>query len=113
MAESPVAAWYPDPDGSGLRYWDGAQWTQDRAPAAPAIKAASGGWGWRIAGVVLILLGIGGISNAFSNAGDFGKSGVVAAFALNLLLPIALGVGGFRCVTHPGRAAKVTKRELR
>ena len=26
--------WYPDPQGAGQRYWDGRQWTEQRAPAA-------------------------------------------------------------------------------
>jgi hypothetical protein len=27
------ANWYPDPEGGpGLRYWDGTQWTEHRAP---------------------------------------------------------------------------------
>jgi len=25
----PLAGWYPDPDGEGLRWWDGAAWTSD------------------------------------------------------------------------------------
>jgi uncharacterized protein HemX len=25
--------WYPDPHGSGHRYWDGSQWTEQHAPA--------------------------------------------------------------------------------
>lgn len=27
------AGWYPDPNGSGLRYWDGTAWTTQTAPA--------------------------------------------------------------------------------
>lgn len=26
------AGWYPSPDGPGQRYWDGAAWTEHRAP---------------------------------------------------------------------------------
>jgi hypothetical protein len=26
--------WYQDPHGSGLRYWDGNQWTEQRAPGS-------------------------------------------------------------------------------
>ncbi len=33
MSNLPPAAWYPDPqDSSQLRYWDGGQWTDHRAP---------------------------------------------------------------------------------
>jgi hypothetical protein len=36
------ANWYPDPDdGTGLRYWDGAQWTEHRATAPPPPTDAS------------------------------------------------------------------------
>ncbi len=31
--QQPPASWYPDPEGgTGLRYWDGTQWTGHRAP---------------------------------------------------------------------------------
>lgn len=101
MTQAP-AAWYPDPDGSGLRYWDGAVWTEHRAagPTAIAPKAASAGWGWKIAGVLLILLAIGGFSNAFTRVGDLGNSANVAAFVIDLLLPLVLVVGGLKCITH-------------
>ena len=33
---NPVANWYPDPhDPNQLRYWDGQQWTEHRAPKQP------------------------------------------------------------------------------
>lgn len=36
----PAADWYPDPlDPAGIRYWDGAQWTEHTAPAL-AVGAA-------------------------------------------------------------------------
>jgi hypothetical protein len=28
----PPAGWYPQRDGTGLRFWDGAAWTEQRAP---------------------------------------------------------------------------------
>ncbi len=34
--QTPIAGWYPDPQGSGQqRWWDGNQWTSQFAPAAP------------------------------------------------------------------------------
>lgn len=33
------AAWYPDPDNATLqRYWDGAKWTEHRAPAVASTQ---------------------------------------------------------------------------
>jgi len=35
------AGWYPDPElASTLRYWDGGQWTEHRAPSAAAMAEA-------------------------------------------------------------------------
>ena len=51
------AGWYADPAGLGLRYWDGAVWTQNTAPSpSPADDgpvATKGDW---IAGVLLSLI---------------------------------------------------------
>ena len=40
---APPAGWYPDPQsGHGVRYWNGAQWTDQTAPSPP--PATWGGW---------------------------------------------------------------------
>lgn len=39
MNATPVAGWYPDPhDAAQVRYWDGDQWTEHRAPRAPVAE---------------------------------------------------------------------------
>ena len=54
MSTTPPAGWYPDPeDAAQVRYWDGQQWTDHRAPAnqqpqqqaAPTPTAAPGAAG--------------------------------------------------------------------
>ena len=35
------AGWYPDPNGEGLRYWDGGTWTEHTAPAAGEAPTAA------------------------------------------------------------------------
>ena len=41
----PPAGWYPDPDGrGGQRYWDGADWTEFRAPPPPPQTPPYGAW---------------------------------------------------------------------
>lgn len=36
---APVPGWYQDPQGQGLRWWDGTGWTtHTQQPAAPAIE---------------------------------------------------------------------------
>lgn len=42
----PPPGWYPDPPG-GQRYWDGNQWTDQRAPMRKPLP-----W-WLVAGAVL------------------------------------------------------------
>jgi hypothetical protein len=45
-SESPPAAWYDNPLGEGLRYWDGASWTEHiasrRHDTAPPSEAGNG-----------------------------------------------------------------------
>ena len=42
MSNLPPAAWYQDPeDSSQLRYWDGRQWTEHRAPREHAAPGSS------------------------------------------------------------------------
>lgn len=46
-SELPPAGWYPDPDGSGLRWWDGERWDRRlRVPSSPdEEQRADGGTG--------------------------------------------------------------------
>jgi hypothetical protein len=51
--------WYPDPhDPSTQRYWDGAQWTESRAPGAYGAPAKLPTNGKAIASLVLGILGL-------------------------------------------------------
>ena len=50
--------WHADPGQPGmLRWWDGAQWTEYRAPAAP-IAYGGGTDGYAIASLITAVLGI-------------------------------------------------------
>ena len=56
------AGWYPDPEQPGTqRYWDGAQWTDQRAPAAQQVpqQKKGGGIGKGCLISVLVVLGLG------------------------------------------------------
>ena len=51
------AGWYPEPDGGGrLRWWDGAQWTDQVHQAGGAPVAAPAGTGWRTPWIWPVLL---------------------------------------------------------
>lgn len=71
---APAAGWYPDPQGQGLRYWDGAAWSSavqpspghHVVPAAPVhpvdaqadAKARSIATYERVSGVLWIVIGV-------------------------------------------------------
>jgi hypothetical protein len=38
---SPPPGWYQDPSGPGLRWWDGAQWTEHQQPAVALPQPAA------------------------------------------------------------------------
>jgi micrococcal nuclease len=73
------AGWYPDPERQGqLRYWDGAAWTEHRAPMYPSSPQhpstdMHGSWFGRhklltaLAAAVTVLLVIGGIGAALES----------------------------------------------
>ncbi len=46
---APPAGWYPNPQGPGQRYWDGARWTDQYSQPQPAAQPAT----WRDAYVVI------------------------------------------------------------
>ncbi len=35
-SSAPAAGWYPNPQGQGLRWWDGSAWTEHTHEEAPA-----------------------------------------------------------------------------
>ncbi len=80
---SPQPGWYPDPQNPAqLRWWDGTQWAQQWAPAAPpAGSNPKGPHGLRGAGDV--------IGAAFQNAG--GRAGHLLAIVLiTTVVPAAI-----------------------
>jgi hypothetical protein len=99
---APAAGWFPDPENAGqIRYWDGAAWTEHRAPGQPAYGASPATVASTpvlvppllLAGALLIVAGIGravsylapyeflGVSIVFGVVEVIGWAGAFVAFA--------------------------------
>lgn len=62
---TPAPGWYPDPEGSELRWWDGQQWSEHRQPvpaASPAATPQPLGAGAKVVLVIIVLVLIGAAS---------------------------------------------------
>ena len=80
--QGPAPGWYSDPQGPGQRYWDGTQWTEHRAPAAPGPpppqatpRKKRGGTVWKVMlGVVLggcvLIVGCAALLGGAANEAD-------------------------------------------
>lgn len=56
------AGWYPDPGGSGLRYWDGLRWTENVTQSPPPAPRSNGfAIASLVAGIAGFLFGVGWI----------------------------------------------------
>ena len=106
MTLLPPASWQPDPhDSTQLRWWDGAQWTAAVAPlpAAPAAAAAATptkrGRAWRIAGLVVASLVVGGILARISPIAFLLVALLVAGIAVFVMISRPLPALGLRSRT--------------
>lgn len=55
--QTPPAGWFPDPEQPGTqRYWDGSQWTEQRAPAGPTVEPDKGAGALVVVGYITAFL---------------------------------------------------------
>lgn len=113
MSELPNAGWYVDPNDSQTnRYWDGAQWTESRAPRfhtspAPTVgsatspRARAAGWTMTAFGGLTVLAAM----MPWASIGPFTVSGTSGDGAITLVLGlIGAGLGLIRALsTTAGR----------
>lgn len=97
---SPPANWYPNPDGSGgLRYWDGAEWTEFRAPPPFVQTPPNGAWAplpWKGAQLGRPASGPGALADPGRRLGARMLDYLVLLPAFVLLLVVALLIFGPR-----------------
>lgn len=125
--QAPVPGWYRDPQGFGLRWWDGTSWTHDLRPDVEPSKAGGGGSNdflrehWQpiaVIAVALILVAIAfasvsGTDSGGSGAGA-GASGATAASdadAMNSALTANVAVSTY-AADNGGSFAGVTVEDL-
>jgi uncharacterized RDD family membrane protein YckC len=112
---SAPANWYPDPDGSGgLRYWDGAAWTDFRTPPIPAQYPPQVQWGpppWKGAQLGRPAVGPAALANPGRRLGARMLDVVVLVPILALLLVLTLLIAAShfgpifpKAYTHPSNA---------
>ncbi len=79
---TPPAGWYQDPHGSdGLRWWDGARWTEHTAPGSQPPKPSGGSTrrGWiLVAGLVVVAALVGALVVLVQKDGGDGDETVTA-----------------------------------
>jgi hypothetical protein len=95
----PPAAWHPDPENPNqLRWWDGHQWTNSTAPLGASSAAASKKprTGWRIAGIVIGSLVVGGVLARWSPVAIVLVAFAVAGIALFVLVVRPVPAVGLR-----------------
>ena len=107
ISTTPVAGWYWHPDAvGGLRYWDGSEWSENRAPApVPAPKVS----GKAIAALVLGIVWVYGItsilaiifavreSNGWLTGGGMATAGlvlgIIGVVAIIVIVILAVVIG--------------------
>lgn len=94
---SPPAGWYPNPEDTGQRYWDGTAWTEHRVGAADS-SAPTRAWSagrvfYALLGPVLVLFGAVGAVDAISSA-DVSTGANAGASAIEFAFPAVLLVSG-------------------
>ena len=125
--QAPVPGWYRDPQGSGLRWWDGNGWTHDLRPDVEPTEAAGGGSNdflkehhqpIAVIAVALVLVAIAFASGSGTDLGESGAgagaSGAAAASdadAMNSALMANVAVSTY-AVHNGGSFAGVTVEDL-
>jgi hypothetical protein len=90
--------WFPDPSGApAQRYFDGQQWTENRAPAAPPPPKKSKAWLWVLLAIfgVILLFFVGCsvlIGTAIHDAATTGSSGSSSGGSSNSVAPAGSAV---------------------